>query len=108
MPPRAMPPDTVMVPRVVGGDPMPTTRAMANVLGWRRCHFRRRRWRWHILWGRRSSLLRRWRRRWGRTRSQADDRQGGDGRNDKRFHKRRSFFVWASHDGSLALVLFTL
>ena len=107
--PRAMSPDTVMICSVVSGYPVPTRLAMMGVLRRRLFHCGGHRRRWHVLRRRRcSSLLRRRRWRLLGTRSQADDRQGGDDRNDKRFHKRRSFFVCASHYGSLALVLFTL
>ena len=107
-----MSPDTVMVLRVVGGDPVPTRLAMVGVLRRRRFHCGSHRRRWHVLRRRRrSSLLRRW--RWGLlgTRSQADDRQGGDDRYDKGFHERRSsnfrkpaFIHWLT----FATSLFTL
>jgi hypothetical protein len=101
----------MMICSVVSGYPVPTGLAMVGVLRRRWCHFRGRWWRRHILWGRRSGLLRRRRRSLLRTCGQADDRQGGDDRYDKGFHERRSsnfrkpaFIHWLT----FATSLFTL
>jgi hypothetical protein len=89
MPPRAMPPDTVMVLRVVGGDPMPTSGAMVNTR--RRWHFCHRWWRRHRRdigrW--RRARRRRWRR--GNAGRQAEDRQCDQDGHNRGFHIAEPF-----------------